>query len=850
MKKFILIALAAFALTTTADAGLFKKKSKVQTEQPGHQPKEQKDKKSRKGKKGKQDQPQRPAPRKEVRPAAKQGLFNVQKYKEDWFFQIPDSLIGRPFLSETRFVATPVELGVYGGELVSSHVLYWEKVNDRLMLRAMAYDATADSTDQIHRALVASTEDPIVAAFKLDTVGTKTVRDTIPGDSLQGIPQRVTKHTTYSVKMTDFLRGENLVTGLGEAAKRYNASGFKADQSYIESVRTYPINTEVQTVKTYGAVAANQRSVAGRLTGLMTFRLNTSFVLLPKEPMRPRYFDNRVGYFIESHREYSDDQQQVRRRDMITRWRLEPKNAEDAQRLANGELIEPKQPIVYYIDPATPKQWRKYLIAGVNDWQAAFEQAGWKNAIRAEKWPDNADSLGMSLEDARYSVIRYLASPISNAYGPHVSDPRSGEIIETHIGWYHNVMQLCHDWYMTQAGAIDSRTHKMKFDDDLMGELIRFVSSHEVGHTLGLRHNMGASSATPVDSLRNKAWVEANGHTASIMDYARFNYVAQPEDNISEAGIFPRINTYDKWAIEWGYRYFPEVAEEPGEKGRLAAADAERLILNKMTIDKLSKSRRYWFGGEGNDNDPRAQTEDLGDDQMRASDYGIKNLKRIITELPEWVREEGDLDENLEQMFMSVVNQMRRYVGHVNRNIAGLYHDYKSVEQTGPVYVPEEKARVQRAMKWLDEQILTEPTWLTQVSYINRLTRDGQLYAKPLADMSLAVMCSATTFGRVVTFSSAKNTYQPEDYVNDLVRMLFRETASGQKLTRWRRYVQAQAVQRLIQSWGMTTKDEPHAYVTMALQQIQQRVRAAGGDAATRAHYKDIDQQIKLAFEK
>ena len=844
MKRLILIVLAAFALNATVDAGLFKKKNKAQTEQS-------KNTKSKKGKKGAQAQPQRPAPRREVRPAAKPGLFNVQHYKDDWYFQIPDSLLGRPFLSTTRFIATPVELGVYGGELVNSHVLYWEKANDHLMLRAMAYDATADSTDQIHRALVASTEDPIIASFTLDSIGTKTVRDTIPGDSLRGIPRRVKKHTTYSVKMTNFLRGENIITGLGESAKRYNAAGYKGELSYIESVHTYPINTEVQTVKTYGAVAANQRSVSGRLTGLMTFRLNTSFVLLPKEPMRPRYFDSRVGYFIESHREYSDDQHQVRRRDMITRWRLEPKSVEDAERLQRGELIEPKKPIVYYIDPATPKQWRKYLIAGVNDWQTAFEQAGWKNAIRAEEWPDNADSLGMSLEDARYSVIRYLASPISNAYGPHVSDPRSGEIIETHIGWYHNVMQLCHDWYMTQAGAIDPRTHKMKFDDDLMGELIRFVSSHEVGHTLGLRHNMGASSATPVDSLRDKAWVEANGHTASIMDYARFNYVAQPEDNISQDGIFPRINTYDKWAIEWGYRYFPEVAETEGsEKSRLAAADAERLILNKMTIDKLSKSRRYWFGGEGNDNDPRAQTEDLGDDAMRASDYGIKNLKRILPQLPQWVREEGDLDDNLEQMFGSVVGQMRRYVGHVSRNIAGLYHDYKSVEQTGPVFVPEEKERMQRAMKWLDAEVLTEPTWLTEVTYINRLTRDGQLSARSLADLALSTLCSATTFSRIESYSSAKNTYQSADYVNDLVRLLFRETVSGQKLTRWRRYVQTQAVQRLIQAWSTGSKDEAHAYVTMALQQIQQRVRAAGGDAATRAHYKDLDQQIQLAFEK
>ena len=814
MKRTIILALAALVLLPApADAGLFKKKKKkAQTEA-------------------------KPEPKKDLRPAAVEGLFNVQQHKEDWYLQVPDSLLGRPFLATTRFVSTPVNMGTYGGELVSSNVLYWERHNDQVLLRVMAYDATADSTDDIHRALMASTENPIVASFKVD----KESGDTIHRHHI-------------SIRVTDFLKGDNLITGFADRAKeRYGVTGLKPDQSYVEFVHTYPINTEIQTVKTYGARSGNNPSanLAGQLTGQVTFRLNTSFVLLPKEPMRPRYFDSRVGYFTEGHREFNDRQQQVRHREMATRWRLEPKSAEDIERMKRGELVEPKKPIVYYIDPATPKQWRKYLIQGINDWNVAFEQAGWKNAIRGEEWPENADSLGMSLEDARFSVIRYLASPIANAYGPHVSDPRSGEILESHIGWYHNVMQLIHDWYLIQAGAIDARTHKMQFDEELMGQLIRFVSSHEVGHTLGLRHNMGASSTTPVDSLRDKAWVEANGHTASIMDYARFNFVAQPEDNISPEGIFPRINTYDKWAIEWGYRYFPEVNEETGgEAARLAAADRERLILNQMTIDRLSKSRRYWFGGEGNDNDPLAQTEDLGDDQMRSTEYGIKNLKRIINDLPAWVREEGDLDENIGQMYSGLIGQMRRYVGHVGRNIGGVYHNYKSVEQTGPVYVPEEKERVQRAMRWLDAQVLTEPKWLIDVPYIQRLTRDPQSAIRSLADQAVQALCSASTLNNIVTTSSGRNTYQPADYVNDMVQLLFRDASSGQSVSRWRRYVQAQAVNTLINAWGSGANAEYHPYVTQALQAIQQRVRQAGGDAATRAHYKELEMRIRLTFEK
>ncbi|MBP5340195.1 MAG: zinc-dependent metalloprotease [Bacteroidaceae bacterium] len=813
MKRFLLLTIAVtLLLPTPANAGLFKKKKKkVQTETPA-----------------------KSETKKETRPTPIEGLFNVQKFKDDWYFQIPDTLLGRLFLTTTRFIATPVNMGTYGGEMLSSHVVFFERQADRILLRALAYDATADSTDQIHRAITASTEDPIVASFKVDEEGK---------DSLH-------QHH-ISVKMSDFLSGDNIIMGFSESARtRFGIAQFKGEQSYVDKVSTFPMNTEIQTVKTYVARAGSNNTTAGAITGFVSFRLNTSFVLLPKDPMRPRYFDARVGYFTESHREYSDNQQQVRRRSMITRWRLEPKNAEDAARMARGELVEPKKPIVYYIDPATPKQWRKYLIQGINDWQVAFEQAGWKNAIRGEEWPENDST--MSLEDARYSVIRYLASPIANAYGPHVSDPRSGEIIETHIGWYHNVMQLIHDWYLIQAGTVDDRTHTMKFDEELMGQLIRFVSSHEVGHTLGLRHNMGASSATPVDSLRNKAWVEANGHTASIMDYARFNYVAQPEDGIGPEGIFPRINTYDKWAIEWGYKYFPDsisTEAESSEKARLAAADRERLLLNQMTIDRLSRSRRYWFGGEGMDNDPRAQTEDLSDDQMLANEYGIKNLQRIIGQLPQWVREEGDLNVNLEQMYDGLINQMRRYVGHVGRNIGGVYHDYKSVEQTGPVYVPEEKARVQRAMKWLDKHVLTEPTWLTEVSYVQRLTTDPQTATRPLAFQAVWSLCSASTISNIVHYSYSSDAYQPIDYINDVVKMLFRETATGHNLSRWRRYVQSKAVVTLIEGWKNNSSSEEHPFLTLALQLIQQRVRTASGDAATRAHYKDLDMQIRLTFE-
>ena len=756
------------------------------------------------------------APKKEVRTPAKAGLFNVQYWKDKYYFQVPDSLLGRLFMVNTRYVSTPVDAGLYGGELANSQVLYWEKRGKELHLRANMYDTRVDSTDAIALAVCNASQDPIVYSLKIDS----TVTDTA-GKKL------------YSVEVTNMFNADNSVFSIYNSLKdRFGITSFKKDLSYIDYIHTFPMNTEVVTVKTFGSKSTTKLP-AGQETGNVTIKLNTSFVLLPKEPMAFRTFDPRVGYFTESFSEFGDNQQKAERRKIISRWRLEPKDVEAYKR---GELVEPVKQIVYYIDPATPKKWRPYLIAGVEDWNKAFEAAGFKNAITAKEWPNDST---MSLEDARYSVIRYLASDIPNAYGPHVSDPRSGEIIESHVGWYHNVMSLLHGWYQTQAGAIDKRARKPKFDDELMGQLIRFVSSHEIGHTLGLRHNMGASSATPVDSLRNKAWVERHGHTASIMDYARFNYVAQPEDNIGEAGTFPRIGDYDKWAINWGYRCFPDSKDEKDE----------RLTLNKMTIAKLKESRRYWFGGEGNDNDPKAQTEDLGDDAMKAGSYGIKNLKRIIKHLPEWNYEEGDMDENVRSAYRSLVQQMSRYANHVAANIGGGYHDFKSVEQPGETFTPVDRATQKRALAWLEENVFKEPTWLISEPYVRRLVRVPENNIFGIADRVLDKLTSAMTINLVSKHATGAGSYQPMELVNDLVGCLFRSTATGTKATLWTRHLQRRAVGNFIKAWKVTVVDEQRPYALAAIQQIKTLLQQARTtDAATRAHYADLLQQIKIAL--
>jgi len=765
-------------------------------------------------------------PEKALELNVKPGLYGVASHEKDWYFDIPDSLLGRRILAVTRYVSQTAGAGEYGGEEVNENMIYWEKaVNGNLLLRADVYSVIADEDQDINKAVKISSENPIVASFKPE----------------KGAPEGVTR-----IKVTSLFEGDTQVFSLAARSKRqYNLGGLKGDASFINSIRTYPINTEVTVTKTYtynapqgGAPGGQQTRAlpAGMTAGTVTLVLNTSMVLLPKEPMQQRLFDSRVGFFADGYTKFSDEQQGVEPVRFIARWRLEAR-PEDREKQRRGELVEPIKPIVYYIDPATPKQWRKYLIAGVNDWQVAFEQAGWKNAIHAEMWPENDTT--MSMEDARFSVIRYLASDIANAYGPNVHDPRSGEILESHIGWYHNVMTLVHDWYQIQAGAVDPRARKFKYDEELMGDLIRFVSSHEVGHTLGLRHNMGSSSQTPVEKLRDKAWVEANGHTISIMDYARFNYVAQPEDNITKAGLYPRINDYDKWAIEFGYT--PTDFKTPKE---------DHLYWNKVIIERISENPRLWFGGEGNDADPRAQREDLGDDAVLASNYGIKNLKRIIGLLPEWNAEEGDQYSNVSRMYEGLVGQFNRYLGHVSANIGGRFVTNKSIEESGPKYEAVPKARQKNALNFLNENLFNKPTWLVDVPYIFNLTDSPDNYLYTLVDgvvsaNNLLNIGKLNRLGQFALYDSSN--YKPEEYLSDLSGMIFSELGKGGSVDSYRRYLQRRFVTAALEvvANANSAKTDGRALLMAELENIRSKAaKAKSSDAVTKAHWQALANQI------
>ena len=779
----------------------------------------------------KKDEPEKPAP--ELKFTS--GMFGVAHQEKDWYFEIPDNLLGRRILAVTRYVSNTPGASKYGGEEVTESMIYWEKAsNGNLLLRVDALTIQADKGQDIEKAVRVSSENPIIASIK---------------------PEKSSTPGTTRVKVTSLFEGDVQAFSLNSMTKRQmNLGGVKGDASFIESVRTYPINTEVTVTKTftYNAPTPNfggggqsparaQYLPAGSEAGTVTMVLNTSMVLLPETPMQPRLFDARVGYFADGYSKFTDDQQGVENVRFITRWRLEAR-PEDVEKQKRGELVEPIKPIIYYIDPATPKQWRPYLIAGVNDWQKAFEQAGWKNAIRGEEWPE--DNPDMSLEDARFSVIRYLASPTANAYGPNVHDPRSGEIIESHIGWYHNVMTLVHDWYQIQVGAVDPRARAFKYDEELMGDLIRFVSSHEVGHTLGLRHNKGSSFMTPVEKLRDKEWVEKNGHTVSIMDYARFNYVAQPEDNIGKAGLYPRINDYDKWAIEYGYKATPY--KTPKE---------DHLYWNKVIIERLAANPKLWFGGEGYDADPRAQSEDLGDNSVKASEYGIKNLKRIINQIPEWNAEPGDQYRNVSRMYSALTGQYNRYLGHVAANIGGRYITYKSIEQPGPVYEPVPKERQKEALDFLNANLFQKPSWLVEVPYIFDITDRPDSYLYSLVDnvVSPSVLFDIAKLARLEQFSQYDpSNYKPEEYLSDLTGMVFSELYKGKATDSYRRYLQRRFVSAAIEAMNGrgAENSDGKALILGTLTEIQKKAaKAKSSDTVTQAHWQEIAKTIEKALK-
>ena len=774
------------------------------------------------------------------------GVLIIHKVDDKWYWELTDSLLGRDFLIVSRISKSAAGLSNgfsgYAGDIINNNVIRFESgPNNKIFLKRISYDQRGSDENGMYKAVVNSNLQPIMQAFDIKCFGKDS---TLP--------------KAYILDATEFMSNDNEVLFFNPRVKTsLQLGGQQTDKSYIQSVKSYPLNTEIKTVKTY-----MKGGTPGIGPSAFTLELNSSVLLLPKKPSKARYYDPRVGFFTRDYTDFDANPQGVKEIQMAVRWKLEPK-PEDIEKYKKGIPVEPQKPIIYYIDPATPKKWVPYLIQGVNDWQEAFEQAGFKNAILGKVAPTPEEDSTWSLEDARFSAIVYKPSEVQNASGPNVHDPRSGEILESHINWYHNVMELLRNWYFIQTSPTDTGARKMVFDDQLMGELIRFVSAHEVGHTLGLRHNFGSSSTVPVDSLRNKEWVEKNGHTPSIMDYARFNYVAQPEDNISRKGLFPRIGDYDKWAIEWGYRWMNDYAD----------ATEEAAAIQKFTTERL-KNKRLWFGTETNPDDPRSQNEDLGDDAMKAGNYGIKNLQRILPNLVAWTKKSNEGYELLNEMYNQVVSQYGRYLGHVTKNIGGIYETPKMNDQPGSIYAYTPKKIQQEALTFIDKQLFMTPKWLIQPDIFNKTGISALSVISNRQEAILQRLLNNSTLNKLFDMETqmGKDAYSASELMSSLRSRIFSELAGRTPVDIYRRGLQKIYVERLIGllptdaaaasiSTGFFIQSGPvyaaknsdiYSLVKANLRSIRSDINVALPaitESMTRMHLQDLNDRISQALE-
>ncbi|HEX3168668.1 MAG TPA: zinc-dependent metalloprotease [Chitinophagaceae bacterium] len=776
----------------------------------------------------------------------KPGLFSVHKVDDKYYFEIPDSLLKREVLFTTRLVKVPTGSPRFAGELVNSIIVSFEKTNDdKLYVRVITNVAVADSTNAIAKAVRNSNIDPIAMVFDIKARGTQ--------------------NKSSVIDVTDFISKDNNITGFDPGAKKSMSLGaLAADRSYNLSVTPYEQNIEIKTMKTFGLGAAApmpgmapaEAAPASANVGV-TMELSTSIMLVPAVPMQSRHADPRVGYYSENYKIFSDAQQKVEDKNFIVRHRMEPKQ-EDLQRYLKGELVEPKEPLVFYVDPATPKQWRPYIIAGINDWNEAFKAAGFKNAIIGKEWPENDSS--MCMEDARCKIVRYFPTEQSISYAPRIYDPRSGEILQTYIGWSHSKINSLYEWYFVQAAALDPRARTTKFSTELMGSLIRAAVAREVGHTLGLRNNMSGGSAYPVEKLRDKKWLEENGFSASIMDFIHYNYVAQPEDHISPKGLLPQIGEYDKWAIKYGYSYTGKNNFEDDKK-----------IVETWTTNNLTENPKLKFSPEidlnpNDPSDPSAQTEDLSNDPAKASEYGIKNLKIVTANLLAWTKEDMDMYDNTNNMYGNIVQWYQILSRHAFTQIGGTYENLKSIDQKGDVYTLVPKDVQKRAMAFLHKEVFQTPTWLYDKNLLNKFSKPAkkEQIQRYQEDAVYQLLKSARLYKMTIEtmrFGKEK-TYTIDEMLTDFNNGIWSElkTTSPVVIDQNRRAIQKAAIENMFMvlrdagkspepgstSPDLSTTDIP-VVMRLQLDKVMQQCKAAipaCKDTLTLAHLQYVYNKI------
>lgn len=765
---------------------------------------------------------------------SKDGVFKVHQIKDKYFYEIPKGEIDKEFLLVSQIAKTTLGVG-YGGQALSRRVVRWEKNENRIYLRSINYSIVANPSLPIAEAVQNSNTDSIIMAFPIAAYG--------PNESI----------------VIDVTRMFNTDVFELSARQRLNATALDATRSYIERVSTFPTNIEARSSMTYTRAAApagapqNPATAGGMPPGSATVVLHHSMVKLPANPMMPRLFDERVGYFSIANMDFGRPEHRAQERRFITKWRLEKKDP-------NAEMSEPVKPIVYYVDRATPAWLVPFTIKGVEKWQKAFEAAGFKNAIIAKMQPSKKEDPDFDPEDARYSVIRWLPSTIENASGPHINDPRTGEILESDIQMYHNIMNLQRSWYFTQVGALDPRAQKFPMPNDLMGQLVEYVVAHEVGHTLGFQHNMKASSTYPQDKVRDKEWVKKMGHTPTMMDYSRFNYVAQPEDGIALEDLIPGIGPYDVWATMWGYKPIP-AARTP---------DAEKNTLNEWA---KAQDTTPWlrFSTDGSaGSDPGELTEAVGDaDAVKSSGLGLLNLKRVAKLLvPATTTQNGDPYDDLAELYGRMIGQWTLENNHVAAIVGGYNSQQKHIGQMGPRFTAVPKSRQIEAVKYLNENAFATPTWAIDKDIIRKIEPIGALNRiRNSQNSTLNSLLSSSRFARLIEQQAldGNDAYLAADFLADVRGGVWSEL-STQKVSvdAYRRNLQrayldiantklnappVAAPQGLPPGFAANfiTSGDEKAFYRAELRTISSMAGAAlarSTDKATRAHLESVRDQI------